>query len=209
MQSPTLKLENKLKKQGYKYIAGIDEAGRGALAGSIVAAIVILKNQKTKKQNNLLLLGIRDSKLLTPKKREELFRTIKKRALTWSIGKTSEKVIDRIGIAKANIQAVKKALKTLKIKPDYLLLDGGIKLKRIKIPQKTIIKGDAKIFSISCASILAKVTRDRLMIKLDKKHPQYGFAQHKGYGTKNHREAIKKYGPCSIHRRSFAPICSL
>lgn len=203
MQSPTLKLENQLKRQGYKYIAGIDEAGRGTLAGPVVVATVIMNYE-----SGIMNYGIRDSKLLTPKKREELFKIITKKALAWGVGKTSEKIIDRIGIAKANVLAVKKTLEALKVKPDYLLLDGGIKLK-IKIPQKTIIKGDTKVFSIACASILAKVTRDRLMIKLDKKYPQYGFAQHKGYGTQAHIKAIKKYGPCPIHRRSFAPINSL
>lgn len=204
MQSPTFKLENKLKRQRYKFIAGIDEAGRGPLAGPVVAAVVVLPIHNSQ----LTTYKVRDSKLLTPQKREELFKIITKKALAWGVGKTSEKVIDRIGIAKANTQAIKKALKALKVKPDYLLLDGGINLK-IKIPQRTIIKGDTKVFSIACASILAKVTRDRLMIKLDKKYPQYGFAQHKGYGTKAHIKAIKKYGPCSIHRKSFAPINSL
>lgn len=202
MQSPTFKLENKLKRQRYQYIAGIDETGCGSLAGPVVAAAVIL-NSKFRNSK------IRDSKLLSPKQREKLFKMITKKALAWGVGKVSEKIIDQKGIAKANLLAVKKAIKSLKIKPDYLLFDGGIKLKNIKIPQKTIIQGDAKVFSIACASIIAKVTRDRLMKKLDKKYPQYGFAQDKGYGTKSHLKAIKKYGPCPIHRKSFAPISSL
>jgi ribonuclease HII len=204
MQSPTFELENNLKKQGYKYIAGIDEAGRGPLAGPVVAAAAMVN-----REFGMINCKIRDSKLLSLKQREKLFKVITKNALAWGVGKVSEKIIDQRGIVQANLLAVKKAIKSLKIKPDYLLFDGGIKLENIKIPQKTIIKGDAKIFSIACASILAKVTRDRFMVKLDKKYPQYGFAQHKGYGTKTHFEAIKKYGPCPIHRKSFAPVSSL
>lgn len=204
MKSPTLKLENKLRKQNYKYIAGIDEAGRGALAGPVVVAVVIMDCKS--KINNY---GIKDSKLLTPKRREKLFKTIIKTALAWKTEKISEKMIDKIGIVQAVKRATEKALEKLKIKPDYILADRGINLDRIKIPYQSITHGDTEVFSIACASILAKVTRDKLMIKLDKKYSKYGFAQHKGYGTEKHIKAIRKYSPCPIHRKSFAPIRSL
>ncbi len=198
--------------------------GRGPLAGPVVAAAVVLqisndkfliqkqfqsfkfkelfKNLKLKIKN----LQLRDSKKLTPKKREELYQLLIRCPLVeWGIGRVSEKVIDRINILEATKLAMEKAINNLKYKVDFLILDGNFKLD-LPIPQKAIIKGDEKVFSCAAASILAKVTRDRLMVKYDKKYPQYGFLKHKGYPTKHHIKMLKKYGLCQIHRKSFRPV---
>ncbi|MFN3301663.1 MAG: ribonuclease HII [Patescibacteria group bacterium] len=196
-----LELEKKLWQKGFKYIAGVDEAGRGALAGPIVAGAVIFPKKiiKLKKE----LREIKDSKLLSPKKREELFKFITKNCLSWAISKISEKVIDRIGISKANQLVSKKVIKKLKKQPDFILVDGRINLDCLKIPYQSIVKADKKIFSCSAASILAKVWRDNLMKRIDKKYPFYGFKRHKGYGTKYHYQQLNCYGPSPCHRRSF------
>jgi ribonuclease HII len=224
MKYPSLSEEKKLWKKGYKYVAGLDEVGRGPLAGPVVAAAVVLqisndkfliqkqfqsfkfkelfKNLKLKIKN----LQLRDSKKLTPKKREELYQLLIRCPLVeWGIGRVSEKVIDRINILEATKLAMEKAINNLKYKVDFLILDGNFKLD-LPIPQKAIIKGDEKVFSCAAASILAKVTRDRLMVKYDKKYPQYGFLKHKGYPTKHHIKMLKKYGLCQIHRKSFRPV---
>ncbi|HPD00783.1 MAG TPA: ribonuclease HII [Acetivibrio sp.] len=187
--------EDEAYQRGYEIIAGIDEAGRGPLAGPVVAAAGILRK-------GAFIEGLNDSKKLTPQKRDELYDVIMKNALGIGVGVVDEKVIDEINILNATKEAMKKAVKELVLTPDILLID-SVELKDVKIPQVSIIKGDAKSVSIAAASIIAKVTRDRFIEKMDSKYPEYGFAKHKGYGTKEHIEAIKKYGICPIHRMSF------
>ena len=194
MTRPTLKEEKKLWKEGYKRVAGLDEAGRGPLAGPVVACAVIIGRSD--------LHYIKDSKQLSAKQREEIYSILTKHPdIEWGIGLVSEKIIDKINILEATKLAMQKAVSKLK-EPDFLILDGNFSIKS-DIPQKSIIKADEKVFSCSCASIIAKVTRDRLMIKYDKKYPCYGFASNKGYPTKYHRAMLNKYGRCGIHRDSF------
>ena len=188
-----LDYENKYKG---KRIAGIDEAGRGPLAGPVVCACVIMPLDEDK-----LIDGINDSKKLTEKKREELYDKIIERAIAYSIVEVDERSIDRINILNATKLGMKRALDGLKVKPDIVLID-AVKLDT-DLPQDNIIKGDAKSYNIASASILAKVYRDRLMKKLSVKYPQYNFAKHKGYGTKEHIENLKKYGKCELHRETF------
>lgn len=190
-----LEYERDLYNKGYKLICGIDEAGRGPLCGPVVAAAVILKKDDH-------IEGVNDSKKLSEKKREILFEEIKKRALAYSVGIVDEKVIDDINILEATRLAMKKAVEGLSVKPDYALVDAE-KHVPIDVPYTPIIKGDSLSESIAAASIIAKVTRDHMIIEMDKKYPEYNFKKHKGYGTKEHIEAIKKYGLCDIHRRSF------
>jgi ribonuclease HII len=215
MRYPNLKEEKRLWKKGFKVVVGLDEAGRGALCGPVVAAAAMVKFKiqnakcKMKIQNLKLLREIRDSKKLTSQKRKELYRRIVKCPfIKWGIGKVSEKVIDKINILEATKLAMKRAIKNLKKKPDFLILDGNFKLD-LPILQKSIVKGDEKVLSCAMASIIAKVTRDRIMEKYAKKFPEYGFEKHKGYGTKFHLRMLKKYGPCKIHRRSFFPIAKI
>jgi ribonuclease HII len=215
MKHPNLREEKKLWKKGFKVVVGLDEAGRGSLAGPVVAAAAMVKFKiqnakcKMKIQNLKLLREIRDSKKLTSQKRKELYRRIVKCPfIKWGIGKVSEKVIDKINILEATKLAMKRAIKNLKKKPDFLILDGNFKLD-LPILQKSIVKGDEKVLSCAMASIIAKVTRDRIMEKYAKKFPEYGFEKHKGYGTKFHLRMLKKYGPCKIHRRSFFPIAKI
>jgi ribonuclease HII len=200
MKQPNFQEEKKLWKKGYKKIVGIDEAGRGPLAGPVVACALVIKNC-----SKFDFKQIKDSKKLSPKRREELYKTlIKHPAIEWGIGRVSEKVIDRINILEATKLAMKKAVQKLK-KPSFLVLDGKIALD-LETPQKSIVKADEKVFSCACASIIAKVTRDKLMQKCDKKYPFYGFGKHKGYPTKLHRKMLRKHGPCKIHRKSFKPV---
>lgn len=191
----SLRLESQLFRKGYQMIAGVDEAGRGAWAGPIVAAAVILPP-------GLKIKGVKDSKLLTPEAREELYQEIIERAISWSMAKISSKIIDKVGLSKANIVALRQAFLKLHPRPDYLLID-AYSLGYLDISYQAIIRGDRLIHSIAAASIIAKVTRDRLMIKEDKKFPVYHFARHKGYGTKLHYEKISEFGFSPIHRRSF------
>ncbi|MBK7895401.1 MAG: ribonuclease HII [Candidatus Promineifilaceae bacterium] len=184
-------------------IAGIDEAGRGALAGPVVAAAVILPLND---QIETVLDGVNDSKQLTAKRRDALFELICQHALAYGIGQQPASVIDEIGILPANRLAMGTAVAQLTIPPEFLLIDGRIRLPQLNIRQKSIVRGDSQSLSIAAASILAKVTRDRLMIALDSQFPRYGFAQHKGYGTQQHRDAIAQHGPCPQHRHTFAPI---
>lgn len=186
--------EDKYKSLGL--VAGMDEAGRGPLAGPVVCACVIMPLE-----NEKLIDGINDSKKLSPKKREELFEKIVKTAISYSIVEVDEKTIDRINILQATKLGMKKAFESLSVKPAIVLID-AVKLD-IDIKQENIIKGDAKSYNIASASILAKVYRDRLMVKLSKDYPEYHFDKHKGYGTKEHIDALKKYGKCPIHRDSF------
>ena len=188
-----LDYENKYKG---KRIAGIDEAGRGPLAGPVVCACVIMPLDEDK-----LIDGINDSKKLAEKKREELYDKIIERAIAYSIVEVDERTIDRINILNATKHGMKRALDGLKVKPDIVLID-AVKLDT-NLPQDNIIKGDAKSYNIASASILAKVYRDRLMKELSEKYPQYNFAKHKGYGTKEHIENLKKYGKCELHRETF------
>jgi len=204
---PDFSREEKLFRKGYENVAGIDEAGRGPLAGPVVAAAIIFS--KSKLLNRLLEIGIRDSKLLSPKKRDYLYALILEKCHAWSIGIVSEETIDKINILEASMLAMRKAVEKLKVKPDFLLIDGNHTIENYPVSQIAIPRADQYVFSVSAASILAKVTRDKILIDLDKKYPAYGFAQHKGYGTKFHLEMLKKIGPCEIHRKSFSPIKKL
>lgn len=188
--------ENELRNQGYKNICGIDEAGRGPLCGPVVAAAVIL-------DKDVIIEGVNDSKKISEKKREELYDKIINSALSVGVGIANVEEIEKLNILGATKLAMTRAVENLKIKPDYVLIDGNQNVKSISIEQNTLVSGDSKSLSIACASIIAKVTRDRLLIKMDEKYPEYGFAKHKGYGTKAHIEAIKKYGITDIHRPSF------
>lgn len=188
--------ENELYESGIKYIAGIDEVGRGPLVGPVVTAAVILPRDFYDERIN-------DSKKLTEKKRELLYDVIMENAVSVGIGISSEDVIDDINILEATKKAMIEAINNLSVKPEHLLID-AVKLN-VDIPQTSIIKGDAKSESIAAASIIAKVTRDRMMIELDKEHPEYDFKHNKGYGTKKHIEAIEKYGILKEHRKTFAP----
>lgn len=187
--------ENQKYNEGYNVICGIDEAGRGPLAGPVYAAAVILKKGQT-------IEGVNDSKKLSEKKREELFEKIVTECLDYSIGTASEKEIDEINILQATFLAMKRAVDGLSLKPDCALVDGN-RAPLLDCSVLTIVKGDSKSESIAAASILAKVSRDRYMLKMAEKYPQYGFEKHKGYGTKLHYEMIDKYGICEIHRKSF------
>ena len=187
--------EKEAYKEGVKFIAGIDEAGRGPLAGTVVAAAVILPE-------NIFISGLNDSKKLNEKQREKLYDEITQKAIAYEVGIVDEKIIDELNILNATKMAMEIAVDSLKIKPELLFID-AVKLDGIRIPQKSIIKGDSLSISIAAASIIAKVTRDRLIEEMDSVYPQYGFKKHKGYGTQEHIEAIKKYGICPIHRVSF------
>ncbi|HAL63564.1 MAG TPA: ribonuclease HII [Clostridiales bacterium] len=187
--------EKRLQKEGYKLIAGVDEAGRGPLAGPVYAAAVILPQ-------DIRLDGINDSKKLSPKKREELFYEITEKAVCYSIFSVDEKKIDEINILNATHMAMNGAVNSLSKKPDYVIIDGN-SIKGMDISHETIVKGDAKSISIASASILAKVARDRYITKMAEVYPEYGFEKHKGYGTKEHTDAILKYGVCPIHRKTF------
>jgi ribonuclease HII len=192
--------ERRLNSSGYSLIAGVDEAGRGPLAGPVVAGACILKSADFKED-------IDDSKRLSPKKRDKAYREILEKAIV-GIGMVDEKTIDEINIYRATIRAMELAIADLDIPPEYVIVDGAVKLTT-KCPIKCIIGGDSKSLSIAAASIIAKVTRDRLMLKYDEIFPQYGFARHKGYGTKFHNAALVRHGPSPIHRFSFSPVKNL
>ncbi len=194
-QSVLWEYENELKNKGYNLIAGVDEAGRGPLAGPVYAAAVILKE-------GAVIDGINDSKKLTEKKREELFDKIIENSVAYAISSVDEKVIDEINILNATHMAMNNAVDKLQPKADYVIIDGN-SIKNMKTPHETVVKGDAKSISIAAASILAKVSRDRYISEMAKIYPQYGFEKHKGYGTKAHNEAILEHGPSPIHRKTF------
>jgi ribonuclease HII len=194
--------EKRLFRQGFKQVAGIDEAGRGPLAGPIVAAAVIFPP-------DICLPGLDDSKKLTPSNRTKLFGAIKKKALSIGIAVISHKVIDEMGVGKANQLVMQIAFEKLKVIPDYLLLDGKYSKIKTRLPQNAITGGDRKVASIAAASIIAKVTRDRLMLEYHVKYPAYRFDLHKGYGTELHFKLLYQLGPCAIHRRSFFPVSEL
>lgn len=188
--------EKKCYENGYKYVAGIDEAGRGPLAGPVVAAAVILPK-------DCLIEGVNDSKKVSEKKREKLYDIIIENSIAWGVGIVDNNVIDEINILNATRKAMHVAIEELQVKPDYILIDAEKKVDTNGIPYLPIIKGDALSISIAAASIIAKVTRDRIMREYDKIFPMYGFEKHKGYGTKAHVEAIRENGLCMIHRKSF------
>lgn len=190
-----LKYENEALSKGYNNICGVDEAGRGPLAGPVCAAAVILHKGE-------IIEGVNDSKKLTEKKREALYDVIKEKAVAYSIAFASVEEIEEMNILNATMLAMKRAVEGLEVPADYAMIDGN-KIPDLNIPAECVVKGDANSMSIAAASILAKVTRDRLCAEYETEYPQYGFAKHKGYGTKLHREMILKYGPCKIHRMSF------
>lgn len=187
--------EEKYYAQGLQYICGIDEAGRGPLAGPVCAAAVILPV-------NIEIPGLNDSKKLTDKRRRELMPIIKEQAIAYGIAFADEKEIDEINILQATFLAMERAVQQLTVKPEVLLIDGN-REKDFGIPVETIVKGDSRSASIAAASVLAKVTRDDYLLQMAQEYPQYGFEIHKGYGTKAHYAAIEKYGPCPIHRMTF------
>ncbi|MFA5308040.1 MAG: ribonuclease HII [Dehalococcoidales bacterium] len=200
-QKPSFAEEKALRNAGFQFIAGVDEVGRGALVGPVMAAAVILPaNVRARWKSR-----VRDSKQLTPEAREYLFDFIRDAAVAVGVGEASSEVIDTVGIAKATRLAMLSAVRNLTPQPQYLLID-YVKLKESALPQKGIVHGDSLCFSIACASIIAKVTRDRLMQEMDKSFPGYGFAGHKGYGTEEHLKRLREKGPCPLHRRSFSPV---
>ncbi len=205
IQVPTVEEEMALLKQGYCFIAGLDEAGRGCLAGPVVAAAVILPLEEDCLS---IFVGVRDSKQLLPHARESLYQVIMQHAVAVAVGFGSVALIDERNILQATKYAMRAAIAELSTAPQALLLD-ALLLSDISLPQRSIIKGDASCLSIAAASIVAKVTRDRLMLELHELYPTYGFAQHKGYGTEAHLAALHEHGACPIHRRSFAPVRDL
>jgi ribonuclease HII len=195
---PTDLFETEARRCGYRLVAGLDEAGRGPLAGPVVAAAVILPRR-------CQLAGLNDSKQLTEMERERLYDEIRQRAVGIGVGQASEREIDAINILEATRLAMGRAIQALPAMPDYLLLD-AIELSAVSLPQRAIIKGDTLSMSIAAASVIAKVTRDRLMRDYHRQYPQYNFQAHKGYGTAEHLRMLAEHGPCAIHRRSFRPV---
>ena len=193
---PDYEFEKAAVNSGFSCICGVDEAGRGPLAGPVCAAAVILPA-------GAAIEGLDDSKKLTEKKRERLYDIIKQTAVAYSVAYGTLEEIETVNILEATYLAMNHAIEGLTVKPDFALIDGNRVPRGIKIPCETIVKGDSKSMSVAAASVLAKVTRDRLMLEYDKKYPEYNFKKHKGYGTKEHTELIKQYGPCEIHRLSF------
>jgi ribonuclease HII len=199
--APNTSFESDLWEEGLLHIVGLDEAGRGALAGPVAVGAVILPDDKTLLASTLA--GVRDSKQLTPRTRESLAKPIMETAMDWAVGYATPREIDMQGIVRATRLAAIRALHQFTLNPQYLLTDFRLELPQIDIPQTTIIKGDAHCLSIACASIIAKTERDALMRELDSQYPGYGLGGHKGYGTQAHRSALKRLGPSSIHRQSF------
>lgn len=193
--------EHELWNQGITYVAGVDEVGRGPLIGPVVTACVILPH-------DFVLEGLTDSKKLTEKKREEYYQYIMDHAISVSVGLKDEKVIDEVNIYEATKLAMYEAIEKSKVKPEHVLID-AMKLENLEMPSTSIIKGDAKSITIAAASVIAKVTRDHMMIELDKKYPMYGFKNHKGYPTKKHVEAIEKYGLIDGYRKTFKPVSTI
>lgn len=193
---PDFSLEKEAYEKGFVSVCGVDEAGRGPLAGPVCAAAVILPV-------DIEIVGLNDSKKLSEKKREQLYDVIIEKAVSYGICYGSLEEIEKFNILEATYLAMNRAINQLKVTADYALIDGNRVPRGISVPCKTVVKGDSKSCSVAAASILAKVTRDRLLLEYDKEYPQYGFASHKGYGTKAHYEAISKYGVCPVHRISF------
>jgi len=201
LASDPLFFERSARASGFTCIVGLDEAGRGPLAGPVVAAAVALPE-------GLRIPGLTDSKQVPEEDRERLFEVIRKQAVCYGIGIVHERTIEDVNILQATIIAMEQALQALSPRPDYLLLD-ALTLPRVPLPQKPLIKGDSRSHSIAAASILAKVTRDRLMMELHEKFPQYNFRKHKGYGTAEHLALLRKHGPCDAHRKTFNPIARM
>jgi len=204
--NPHLQKEIALLRQGYRFIAGLDEAGRGAWAGPVVAAVVILPPDIPNLADRLT--GLRDSKKLTPNRREGLFAVIQETALAVAVGQAPANLVDQINVVGATRYAMQKALAKLPVTPDYLLLD-HLKLPAVNIPQDAFPKADNISLTVAAASVVAKVTRDRLMIKFSQTYPHYAFDRHKGYGTKAHQSSLALHGPCPIHRMSYEPLKTL
>ena len=192
---PDYSIEQELHEKGYKYVCGIDEAGRGPLCGPVFAAACILPD-------GLYIEGLNDSKKLTEKKREKLFDIIKKEAVAYCIASASVEEIDELNILEADLLAMRRAIDGLSVKADFAIIDGNV-ARDFQIPAAAVIKGDATSMSIAAASVLAKVARDRICIDLDREYPEYGIAKHKGYGTKAHMDALREHGPSPIHRKKF------
>lgn len=191
-------MEKSLQRRGYKLVAGADEAGRGAWAGPLVAAAVVLPTR-------FRLPGLDDSKRLTPAARERLFAQIVKQAIAWSVEIITVRDVDATGVHRANHRALRQSIARLHPRPQMALID-GFALAIENIPTQRVVGGDHTVAVIAAASIIAKVTRDRLMARLHRQYPRYGFDRHKGYGTRYHDDQLKRYGPCSVHRQSFRPI---
>jgi ribonuclease HII len=199
---PDLSLESALRARGFRAIAGVDEAGRGPLAGPVAAAAVILPD-------HFACEGLDDSKKISASRRDALFKRLTSdTAVIWSVALASSGEIDTLNILRATHLAMRRAVEGLARIPDHCLID-GLPVREFPIPYQAVIKGDGKSLSIAAASIIAKVTRDRLMREIDREFPDYGFAKHQGYGTKVHLEALRNYGPCRHHRRSFQPVAQL
>lgn len=203
---PTLEMEQRLWNEGYGLIAGLDEAGRGAWAGPVVAAAVILPPGDAGLAGRLA--GVRDSKTLSAKQRETLLESVLECAVTWAVGVIPPSGIDQLGIVPATRKAMAQALEALSPRADYLLID-HLHLPDVELPQTSLPHGDGRILSIAAASIVAKVSRDRMMVALGARFPGYGFARHKGYGTQQHRDALASLGPSAIHRFTFQPMVGL
>ena len=201
---PTLQYELPLWQQGFLAVAGIDEAGRGCWAGPVTAGAVILPADPGILER---LSGVRDSKLMTPAERDAVYSLIPGEARAWAVGEADSAEIDRLGILNATRLAMKRAIAALSLRPDHLLID-YVRLHDVTIPQIGIAHGDMVSLSIAAASVMAKVTRDREMEVLAERYPEYGFEKHKGYGTKQHQEALARFGPCPIHRMTFKPLSS-
>ena len=201
---PSFKEENLLREQGYRFIAGVDEAGRGSLMGPVVAAAVILPEVIKARWRS----KVRDSKQLTHDEREYLFGYIEEVSISVGTGQTTNEVIDEVGIAKATRLAMVAAIAQLKTEPQYILID-YFNLPETALPNRGVEDGDSLCFSIACASLIAKVTRDRMVMTMDEQYPGYGFAEHKGYSTSKHLECLRLKGPCPLHRRSFTPVAEI
>jgi len=199
--------EKKHFTKGCDFVVGVDEVGRGPLAGPVLSACVVI--EKDQQINTKILEGVRDSKKLSEKKREFLCDLIFNDFKYIGVAVCDRKTIDEINILEASLLSMKKAIKSLDVLPDIVLVDGNKEIKNLNLRQRTIIKGDSKIFCIAAASIVAKVARDKIMKRYHEQYPNYSFDKHKGYGTKLHIERLKMYGPCPIHRRTFSPVANL
>ncbi|MCL6499048.1 MAG: ribonuclease HII [Firmicutes bacterium] len=194
-------VERGLRRAGYRYVAGVDEAGRGPLAGPVVAAAVVLDGRSR-------IPGLQDSKRLSPRQREEVAEAIRRKAVSWAVAQATVEEVDRLNVLHASRLAMRRAVEQLSVRPSVVLVDGGWGLVT-DLPQRVVVGGDGTVACIAAASVLAKVERDRIMVELDRAYPGYGFAQHKGYACPAHLEALRRLGPSPVHRRSFAPVRTL
>lgn len=194
-------MERGLRRAGYRYVAGVDEAGRGPLAGPVVAAAVVLDGRSR-------IPGLQDSKRLSPRQREEVAEAIRRKAVSWAVAQATVEEVDRLNVLHASRLAMRRAVEQLSVPPSVVLVDGGWGLVT-DLPQRVVVGGDGTVACIAAASVLAKVERDRIMVELDRAYPGYGFAQHKGYACPAHLEALRCLGPSPVHRRSFAPVRTL